>query len=311
MSDKESERFGQWGNSDDPTLLSNEQPGEIIGQWGSSTDGEVVIRSDSDASTSEGNYPAPIRPPRRAVIARRSGGTAHPEPRGNRRMPALLATLICVILLLVLVLVILVRRSPRVVVTAPSPTSPAAALASAAPSPSPTPTPSISSGGQRTQAPPSATPVNATPTPNVPMAHVAVMVPITNQPGWTLTWHGPLSIGPQGRMLTNVDPNVGPQMGDGSNFDIQYVPGSGTGTGWAPSNALSYWAKPYRPGPATINGIWQNSISDATGAQANDGDLIYEVINTSGNGVDVIAYMQVVAVHVGSVTVDMWIWNRD
>jgi hypothetical protein len=97
-------------------------------------------------------------------------------------------------------------------------------------------------------------------------------------------------------------------MGDGSNFDLQYVPGSRNA--WSSNNGLHYWLNKYAPGPATINGIAGSSSNDVpAGPQAHIGDRLYDVLNTEGNGIDIIAYMQVLEVTTENVVVDMWLWN--
>lgn len=75
-------------------------------------------------------------------------------------------------------------------------------------------------------------------------------------------------------------------------------------------NALDYWLYGYKPGPATINGISNDSsIQDAGGAQARVGDRLYATFD-EGEGIDKIAYMQVIEVGTENVVVDMWVWNR-
>lgn len=154
---------------------------------------------------------------------------------------------------------------------------------------------------QSTQASPA---VQNQPNPQPTNSAVPVLAP-KNQPGWTLAWHDTEAIGPQGVIIART----GPQVGNGSNFDLQYIPGSGAG--WITSGTsgdFGYWDNNYRPGPATINGIVVSGDDNTEpgGKQARLGDrLIYE--NSEDN---IVAYMQVTSTPAGDVVTDMWLWNK-
>jgi hypothetical protein len=137
---------------------------------------------------------------------------------------------------------------------------------------------------------------------------VPLLTPVISQPGWTLAWHQKVSIGAQGMILGTS----GPDMGDGSNYDLQYVPGSNTGWGDGGNVAdFDYWSYNYSPGPATIHGVTGNSTGgSAPGSQAHLGDRLYVTLWENGSiQVNRIAYMQVVAIGTGYVIADMWVWN--
>jgi hypothetical protein len=124
-----------------------------------------------------------------------------------------------------------------------------------------------------------------------------------NQPGWSLVWDGTEYIGPQGIIVAQT----GSQVGNGSNFNIQYVPGSGWGVGGSWGD-FAYWDYNYRPGPATINGIAlaNDDHTDPRGQLAQAGDrLIYQ--DSDGT---IVSYMQVTRVAAGDVVTDMWLWIK-
>ena len=100
-------------------------------------------------------------------------------------------------------------------------------------------------------------------------------------------------------------------MGDGSNYDLQYVPGSNNGWGYGGYvDAFEYWLYNYSPGPATIDGISGSSTGgNVAGSQAHVGDRQYVTLATQGLQVNRIAYMQVVGVEAGNIVADMWVWN--
>ena len=111
---------------------------------------------------------------------------------------------------------------------------------------------------------------------------IPLLRPIISQPGWALAWHQTASIGPQGITFGSSDP----QTGDGSNYDLQYVPGNDSGWGYnGYVDAFSYWPYTYAPGPAIINGISGTSTGgDVAGTQAHVGDRLYVTLSTPGNG---------------------------
>jgi hypothetical protein len=167
-----------------------------------------------------------------------------------------------------------------------------------------------------TASPPSAASPSLTPKPTESSAprktqtRIPMLKPVESQNGWTLAWKGQLIIGPQGRSLVNVDPNSGPQVSNGEDCDIQYIPGLGGGTGWnGCDNSLGYWPTKYKPGPATIVAISGSLNSDASSNQARIGDHIYELIKRDSWETNVVAYMQVIAVGNEDATVNMWLWN--
>lgn len=69
-----------------------------------------------------------------------------------------------------------------------------------------------------------------------------------------------------------------------------------------------YWLKKYKPGPATVNGLFNyaNSVGpDPVGAEAHVGDRIcFENEQNS-----LIVYMQVTGIRGGYVEADAWLWN--
>jgi len=140
--------------------------------------------------------------------------------------------------------------------------------------------------------------------------NLPLMVPITSQPGWTLVWSGQKSIGPQGIIVSKVNPTYGPETGTGDEFDLQYVASAG---GWGSGlNYLFYWTNNYRPGPATITGLLQNenfSGENPSGMPAHIGDRLFAAMDTEAEGFDIVFYMQVAEVGQESVLVNMWIWN--
>jgi hypothetical protein len=121
------------------------------------------------------------------------------------------------------------------------------------------------------------------------------------QPGWILQWHGEEPIGPQGVKLTVF----GPRLANGSDYDLQYLPG----TGWEGNSGgtiaqIGYWLNTYRPGPSIINGFLDGNYQDPMGAEASVGDRI--CIRSSPS---IIVYMQVVSSEPSGVVVDMWLWD--
>ena len=146
--------------------------------------------------------------------------------------------------------------------------------------------------------------VQAQQNPSPTQSAIPILAP-KNQPGWTLAWHGPETIGPQGIILALT----GPQVSNGSNFNIQYVPGSGngwvTGGNWGD---FGYWENNYAPGPATINGIVQSGDdrTDPRDQQAQIGDrLMYESSDKT-----IVSYMQITETPAGDVIADMWLWDK-
>jgi len=141
---------------------------------------------------------------------------------------------------------------------------------------------------------------------------VPLMVPITNQPGWTLVWSGQKTIGPQGVIFSEVNPTSGPETGTGDDFDLQYI-SSGSGSGWGSGlNYLYYWTNKYQPGPAIIAGLLQNenfSGQSPVGMLAHVGDRLFAAMDTEAEGFNIVFYMQVAEVGQESVLVNMWIWN--
>jgi hypothetical protein len=153
------------------------------------------------------------------------------------------------------------------------------------------------------------TPPETAPQPNpkpTPRA-IPLLTPIIKQSGWTLAWHQNISIDPQGIILGAA----GPQVGDGNEFDLQYIPGSGNDWDCRGSvKVFDYWSYTGRPGPATINGIVGNWTGCERGKRAYVGDRIYVTIATDGRfNANRIAYMQVVRVDSEDIVVDMWVWN--
>jgi len=152
------------------------------------------------------------------------------------------------------------------------------------------------------EATPQPIPSGSPPSPTTAPTNVPVLTP-TEQSGWILDWHQQVSIESQGIIVTHA----GPQAGNGSNFDIQYVPGDG----WAASNdtqEMDDWPSTIRPGPATIVGfIMAGAPSSAPqGAIAHIGDTI-DWISQSNN---VVGYMDVTGLDAGGVEVDMWVWTK-
>jgi hypothetical protein len=153
----------------------------------------------------------------------------------------------------------------------------------------------------------SPTPTEASPqpdsTPTIPS--VPIMKPLINQTGWVLEWHRNVSIGPQGITLTSA----GPQPSNGSNYDLQYLPG-GEG-GW--NNNVSYsdfWSHQFKFGPANIMGIigGRGYFDSVVGTQANLGDQLWTV-SEGDDSITRITYMQVVSTGLDDVVVDMWMWQ--
>jgi hypothetical protein len=142
---------------------------------------------------------------------------------------------------------------------------------------------------------------------------IPILAPKLGQPGWTLAWHQDVSIGPQGIIF---GPS-GYQVGNGSSFNLQYLPGSDDGDGWQFGNnsgalTMAKWTVTYAPDPGTINGISQNSGSgcDECGQQVNAGDRWYITLDTDQkDSTNMIAYMQVIKVGQESVVADIWTWT--
>ena len=143
------------------------------------------------------------------------------------------------------------------------------------------------------------------PSPTLTIPAIRLLRPVS-QPGWVLAWHQKVSIGPQGITLGIS----GPQIDNGSNYDLQYVPGNGNG--WEGYSidiyAFDYWPYKYRPGPATISGTENSAGGGVTGTQAHVGDREYVTFLTSGGTVGKVAYMQIVGIGKGSIVADMWVW---
>jgi hypothetical protein len=139
----------------------------------------------------------------------------------------------------------------------------------------------------------------------VPAQVIPILSPVA-QAGWVLEWNRVVQIGAPGVILATS----GPQPGDGTSFDLQYIdePGNGWSKGLDPC-ALMYWRSVYKPGPASINGIVNYSRylgAYPAGAQAVVGDrLIFE-----DSARNVVAYMQVTDVSGGYVDVDTWVWAK-
>jgi hypothetical protein len=184
-------------------------------------------------------------------------------------------------------------RNPPYV--SPSPASPTHRPAPTATNPNPSP-----------QSTPSQTAKQPSPEPTTTTPVIPLLRPIINQSGWTLAWHQHVLIGPQGIIFGFS----GPQASDGSNYDLQYVPGSDNGWGYGGFvDAFNPWSYNYSPGPATINGISGTSTgSDVAGMEAHVGDRLY-VTRSTAFRVDRIAYMQIVGVGRGGVVADIWTWN--
>jgi hypothetical protein len=148
------------------------------------------------------------------------------------------------------------------------------------------------------QAVPQPTPISGTPA-------IPVLKPIISQPGWTLAWHQKVSIGSEG-IIFGIS---APDTGDGSNYDLQYVPGNGNA--WNCGRYVEdfdYWSHSYPPGPATINGVSENMMGCALG-QAHVGDREFVTLSTVGF-VNRIAYMQIAETGAGGVVADIWTWNK-
>jgi hypothetical protein len=135
-----------------------------------------------------------------------------------------------------------------------------------------------------------------------PSTIIPVLVPV-NQQGWTLDWRQHVLIESQGIIVTAV----GPQAGNGSNFDIQYVPDDG----WHAGNntgEMDNWPRTTPPGPASINGfIMAGAATSAPqGSIAHPGDTI-DWINQDSN---MIGYIDVTGLNASGVEVDMWVWSK-
>lgn len=145
------------------------------------------------------------------------------------------------------------------------------------------------------------------PTPTSGQPPIPLLRPVLSQPGWTLAWHQRVYIGPQGITFGGSAPDIG----DGSNYDLHYVPG--TDTGWGCGGqvvAFSSWPYKYSPGPATINGISGSSTGcDVGGMQVHIGDRLYGTL-TTWVSVDRIAYMQIVGKEAGNIVAETWVWNK-
>jgi hypothetical protein len=153
----------------------------------------------------------------------------------------------------------------------------------------------------------SATPAQAAsqPSPSQESSTASILKPIITQPGWALEWHRDVSIGPQGVILSNS----GARPSNGSNYDLQYLPGNGNG--WNNNVSYSdYWSHQFKFGPANIVGIIGGSgeYDNVAGTQASVGDRLWTA-STGDNGIDRITYMQVIGVGAENVVVDMWVWQ--
>src|SRR5690348_9372722 len=127
------------------------------------------------------------------------------EPEKGR-IAAIIGTVAAIATILTFILTHPWDRSP----SSPTPlgsTSPSTPLGSTSP-------PRVSGSTSPQTAPQS----NAKPTPRA----IPLLIPIINQPGWALAWHQNVSIDPQGIILGAA----GPQIGDGNEYDLQYIPGS-------------------------------------------------------------------------------------
>jgi hypothetical protein len=102
----------------------------------------------------------------------------------------------------------------------------------------------------------------------------------------------------------------GPHVADGSNFDLQYVPGSGNG--WSIGEYIgsaAYWTFNYKPGPSSINGLFDSdNYQSFGGATAYVGDRL--CIGGSGRyEFGTVIYMQVTSVGATGVDADAWMWS--
>lgn len=149
---------------------------------------------------------------------------------------------------------------------------------------------------------PSNTSHKSNPRPNPTGSTIPILTP-KNQPGWSQVWNGSENIGPQGIILAQT----GSQVGNGSNFNIQYVPGNGWGVGGSWGD-FGYWDNTYRPGPAIITGIVQAGAdhTDPRGQLAQAGDRLFYQSNDG----TIVSYMQVTRVAAGVVVTDMWLWVK-
>jgi hypothetical protein len=136
-----------------------------------------------------------------------------------------------------------------------------------------------------------------------PESTVPVLAP-AEQSGWVLDWHQHVSIEPQGVIVTRA----GPVAGNGSNFDIQYVPGHG----WSVNNdtqEMDNWPSTIQPGPATINGFIM--AGDANSAPQGNVAHVGDTIDWISQNNDLIGYIDVVSVNASGVEVDMWVWTKE
>jgi len=135
-------------------------------------------------------------------------------------------------------------------------------------------------------------------------ASIPILQP-KNQAGWNLAWHGDVHIGLEGIILTTT----GPKAGNGEDFDLQYAPGENDP--WQIGDyidQLAYWQHKYRPGPSSINGMFDSNNWPGVTHSAYAGDRI--CVGDSGRiDTPIITYMQVTAVKATGVKVDMWIWE--
>lgn len=103
----------------------------------------------------------------------------------------------------------------------------------------------------------------------------------------------------------------GPYPGDGTTYDLQYLPGSEF-VHWSTGHYLvvfSYWSYHYRPGPATIDGISETMEGSDVSDIAHVGDRMFAA--RSVGHVNRVIYMQVVGVTPGSIVADTWVWDKD
>jgi hypothetical protein len=122
------------------------------------------------------------------------------------------------------------------------------------------------------------------------------------QPGWSLNWNGRVSIQSEGIVVGQA----GPAVSNGSNFDIQYIPGNG----WAAGNntvEMDNWPITIQPGPSTINGSMNNGGQTTTPTTAQVGEEL-DWMNQNQN---MVGYIFVTAVNNAGVEVDMWVWTKD
>jgi hypothetical protein len=163
--------------------------------------------------------------------------------------------------------------------------------------------------------------ITATPTPDVtastppqvapqpsqkPVATaIPLLSPSINQPGWTLAWHQKVSIDPEGIIFGSSAPSIG----EGSNYDLQYVPGDGNSWRCGNSHNLGSWSYGYRPGPATIIGL-VGIVAGCASGQTHVGDRYFVTLSNAGGVVIIrIVYMQIIGIGPGGIVAEAWVWN--